>query len=288
MVTTTRALPPVTERSHDLSVGIVGVGQLGAALWHVLSKAYHVFPLDPGLGYVGPEHPLDHLHVCIPYSDTFVDDVMVWIAQYEPVLVVIHSTVMPGTTRVLYEAVQSHHLTCHMVVAPVLGEHPHLGEHLLTYLKIVGGLPDGATEMSAVALMSAGLRVAAFDSPEDVEWAHLLGLAREGLDVAWTQAVQRLCDRESLSLKHALYGWTEAENEGRLHLKLFERLHPMTLSALEGSRAQEVEQALSLLVQYFDQDAARANQLDDLRCLVYHGGMAISASDSTVPGGPDV
>lgn len=278
-MTTERPLPPVTERSHDLSVGVVGVGQVGSALWHILSKTYHVFPLDPGLGYVGPAHPLDHLHVCIPFSDTFVDDVMVWIAQYEPVLVIIHSTVMPGTTRIIYEAVRSHQLSCQVVVAPTVGEHPHLGEQLLTYLKVLGGMPNGAADMAAVALMSAGFRVAAFETPEEVEWGHLLGLAREGLDVAWTQAVQRLCQRESLNVKHTLYGWTEMENEGRMHLKQFERLHPLALSALEDVRAMEVEQALSLLVQYFDQDTQRAHALEDLRCLVYHGGLAVSAPD---------
>jgi len=259
------------------------VGQVGSALWHLLSKAYHVFPLDPGLGYVGPEHPLDHLHVCLPFTDTFIDDVMVWIAQYEPVLVVIHSTVMPGTTRVVYEAVQSHQMSCSVVVAPTTGEHPHLGEQLLTYLKVLGGLPDGASDMAAIALMSAGFRVAAFTTPEDVEWGHLLGLAREGLDVAWTQGIQSLCQRESLNLKHVLYGWTEMENEGRLHLKQLERLHPMTLAGLEGTRAMEVEQALSLLIMYFDQDAKRTDALEELRCLVYHGGMAISMPDPPAP-----
>lgn len=46
------------------------------------------------------------MHFCIPYSDSFENDVVQYIEQYEPQMAIIHTTVPVGTTRIIQKKIQ--------------------------------------------------------------------------------------------------------------------------------------------------------------------------------------
>ena len=80
---------------------IVGMGEIGSALHSVLSETYGidtVYSYDITNGKkVFPEE-VDILHICIPYSEDFVDIVREYEGDCLPSFIVVHSSVPVGTT----------------------------------------------------------------------------------------------------------------------------------------------------------------------------------------------
>lgn len=103
---------------------IIGMGEVGRGLYAVLQEAH---TLD--LNAAPPLEQYDVLHICFPYSKTFVRTVKAYAKRFKPDLIVIHSTVALGTTAKILKAVHS----------PVRGKHPHLAEGIRTFVKYFGG-----------------------------------------------------------------------------------------------------------------------------------------------------
>ena len=76
---------------------IIGGGEIGKSLLDVLDKQYECCVIDKG-----DEAHLDYeiMHVCFPYSENFVEQVIQYQQLYHPKYTVIHSTVPVGTSRV--------------------------------------------------------------------------------------------------------------------------------------------------------------------------------------------
>ena len=111
-------------------VKILGYGEIGKSVHEVYKKAkYPNVAWKDLTGSEGPEE-CDILNVCFPYSDNFIDDVLLEIASSSPEMVIIHSTVAPGTTRRIAEIV-----SCIVVHSPVIGVHPNLANSILTFRK---------------------------------------------------------------------------------------------------------------------------------------------------------
>src|SRR5438128_906636 len=93
-------------------IGILGYGEIGKAI-----AKFNKNPLIKDLQRNdGLEH-VDILHVCIPWSDNFVKIIKKEIKSIKPGLVIINSTVVPGTTKKISGMV---------VHSPIRGLHPNL------------------------------------------------------------------------------------------------------------------------------------------------------------------
>lgn len=93
---------------------IIGAaGQVGRALYKSLCKRYFILEHDIAekefkgktlkLNVTKEEGKGNICHVCFPYSNTFVKDVVDYAKLYESPLVVIHSSIKPGTTKEINE-----------------------------------------------------------------------------------------------------------------------------------------------------------------------------------------
>ena len=70
--------------------------------------------------------PIEFMHIAYPYiDDRFIDSTINYIASFNPRLVIIHSSIPPGTTRLIQSKVNSK-----VAYSPVRGKHPNLYEHL--------------------------------------------------------------------------------------------------------------------------------------------------------------
>lgn len=185
----------------DKCIVMGGRGQVGSALASVLGNVNEIHILDVD------ERPkvdgVDFLHVCIPWSEDFISNVVNAQVDYHPKVTIIHSTVPVGTTRKIgYKSVHS----------PVRGQHDDLKASLIRFTKYMGG-DQSVVESAANHLRNSGIRVAVLGSSEETELAKLLCLSRYLNDLAWYENASRLCEEFGVDRK-IVKDWTLSYNEG--------------------------------------------------------------------------
>ena len=180
---------------------VVGMGEVGRALYTVLGLVYDVASIDVG-------DSLDHLqtwpgvmHVCFPYSNDFISQVQCYQEKYRPWVTVIHSTVPMGTS-----------LLCGAVHSPIIGVHPNLRKSLLAFTKFVGGQPAKAG-IAARHMQRAGIKTYITGKAKTTEAMKILSTQFYALMIEFTKEVKDVCDEEDLPFEMWTL-WTNAYNEG--------------------------------------------------------------------------
>src|SRR5215813_4326284 len=103
-------IPPKT--STEAPVLVVGLGEIGGRAFHGVRV----------------------LHLCFPFGPDFVTSASRYVSLYQPEVVVVNSTVVPGTTRAIQEKTGTP-----AVYSPVRGKHVRMTEELRRYRKFVAG-----------------------------------------------------------------------------------------------------------------------------------------------------
>jgi UDP-N-acetyl-D-mannosaminuronate dehydrogenase len=173
-------------------VVVVGLGEVGAPLLELLREHHPAIGVD-----IEPTHPTTDcavLHICYPFSRTFVQTVAQYIRNYRPALTIINSTVAPGTTRAIYEAVRTR-----IAYSPIRGKHGKMKEDIRHYTKFIGGMDADAAAQAEAHFRSIGLNTKLVNSPETAELAKLTETTYFGLLIAWAQDVSRYCDQLNIS-----------------------------------------------------------------------------------------
>ena len=164
---------------------VIGVGEIGKPLLELIQQKYETYGLD--INPTGPIPPCDIMHICYPFDDeNFVKESVRYIEKYQPALVIINSTVAPGTTREI--ALQSRSA---VVNSPVRGKHVRMKEELLHYTKFIGAINKEEGERAAQHFTDIGMRVKIVSSPEASELAKLTETTYFGILIAWAQEVER-------------------------------------------------------------------------------------------------
>jgi UDP-N-acetyl-D-mannosaminuronate dehydrogenase len=171
------------ETSTPAPVLVVGLGEVGRPLLEVLGAAHRAFGRDVADRAF---HGVRILHVCFPFGPEFIASAARYVARYRPGVVVVNSTVVPGTTRAIQEETATP-----TVYSPVRGKHARMADELRRYRKFVAG--TSAEAVGAVADHFAAAQVATrrMSSPESLELAKLLETSYFGVLVAWAQEMDR-------------------------------------------------------------------------------------------------
>jgi len=168
------------------TVVIVGLGEVGKPLLEVMKGRYRTFGVD--INQPAPVSQCDVMHICFPFQNKFVRQVVDYINQYRPALTVINSTVAPGTTRRI--AVESETA---VVNSPIRGKHARMQEELLHYTKFVGALDPRSGQRAVEHFEGIGMKAKLLASPEASEIAKLTETTYFGLLIAWAQEIERYC-----------------------------------------------------------------------------------------------
>ncbi len=176
-----------SERLHLKPTLVIGLGEIGRPLFALLQAA------DPRVVGVDIE-PVDVpggagvMHVAYPYAlaKGFVPVTVEYAARYRPSLIVVHSTVQPGSTRALAAA-----SGVPAVYSPIRGKHTRMHDDLRRYRKFVAGTDERAVSAAQRELEAAGMKTAAMASPEALELAKLVETTYFGLLIAWAQEMDR-------------------------------------------------------------------------------------------------
>jgi UDP-N-acetyl-D-mannosaminuronate dehydrogenase len=185
------------------TVLIIGLGEIGNTLFALLNeqkKSFSVYGLDldetkmQQLGQSRNKFPsqIDTMHVCLPCScqEKFTDIVVGYVEEFKPKLVIVNSTVPPGTTMKV-----AARCGCLVAHSPTRGVHKN-AEHMMwemkRWTKYVGGVDAAAAQAAQAHFEKLGLKVKVLKSCTETELAKLFETTYRAWMIACFQEMHRI------------------------------------------------------------------------------------------------
>jgi len=184
---------------------VVGLGEVGRPLYELLKEGgkflVYGFDIDEekmrevGQSRSGLPSEVDVVHVCISCfsQDEFVDVVVGYVEWFKPKLVIINSTVQPGTTMDVHK-----HCGCLVAHSPVRGVHKnpeHMKWELKRWIKYVGGVDAESAEAARKHFEKAGLKTKVLKSCLETELAKLFETTYRAWMIVCFQEMHRVSKR---------------------------------------------------------------------------------------------
>ncbi|MDO8504642.1 MAG: hypothetical protein Q7S36_02195 [Candidatus Liptonbacteria bacterium] len=191
---------------------VVGAGEVGRAVYNVLSKKYDVSIRDKSDELPGR---FDVLHVTYPPIKNFLAITKKYIKTYRPSLVIIHSTVPVGLTR------QIGKLAVH---SPIRGVHPRLEAGIMTFEKYFGG--PKAKEAGKI-FSDLGIKAGCFPKAETTELMKILDTTYYGWNIMFSKEAKRLCDKFGVDFEDAYTRANKDYNEAYTRLGMPHVVRPV-------------------------------------------------------------
>lgn len=165
---------------------VVGLGEVGKPLARVLESNGPVLRHD--LEPVAIDDPIGIMHICFPFrrQDAFCQAVDEYARRFGPELIIVNSTVIPGTTRMIERTTGID--TCY---SPVRGKHIEMEAALRSYRKFIAGSSMPAVERAEAHFRDAGMETERMSSPEALELAKLAETTYFGVLIAFAQELNR-------------------------------------------------------------------------------------------------
>lgn len=185
---------------NNSKVGILGYGETGKAI-----AGFYKKPLIKDLNRDDGFEGIEILHICIPWSNKFVDIVRHEIKKINPKLVIIHSTVAPGTIKKIGG------MTVH---SPIRGVHPHLYSGIKTFVKYIGTDNKKAGDLAQRHLKSLGIKTKIFSPALTTELGKILDTTYYGLCIAWHGEMKEICNKFGVDFEKVVTDFNQTYNEG--------------------------------------------------------------------------
>ena len=169
---------------------VVGIGEVGSALMKVLERKGPVLWHD-----IEPREfadPIGTMHFCIPYRSPaeFESTAVSYIRRFKPLLTIVNSTVVPGTTRKIAEQAGAA-----VAYSPIRGKHARMTEDLLRYAKFVAAPDPAVAEAAERQFASVGMKTRRVARVETLELAKLAETSYFGVLIAFAQELNRYAER---------------------------------------------------------------------------------------------
>jgi len=160
---------------------VIGLGEIGTSIYKVFSKNFVTIGYDQNpklMDYKKFEKtkniPTELMHICIPYSKNFIRIISQLVNNFNPSIVVIHSTISPHTTEQLQKK-----LTIPVIYSATRGVHKRMLSDLKRYQKffsVYDWAPRSqwASKVYKLRLKKAGLKTKQMSSPLSLELAKIV------------------------------------------------------------------------------------------------------------------
>jgi UDP-N-acetyl-D-mannosaminuronate dehydrogenase len=184
------------------TVLVVGLGEIGSTLFELLKEkdSFTVYGLDLDKTKMraARQDPckmpqkVDTMHICLPCKDQdkFVAAVASYAEQFKPRLLIINSTVPPGTTKKTQQSCK-----CLVAHSPARGVHKspaHMKWEMKRWTKYVGGANAKAAEAACKHFEKMGLKVKKLKSCAETELAKLFETTYRAWMIACFQEMHRI------------------------------------------------------------------------------------------------
>jgi UDP-N-acetyl-D-mannosaminuronate dehydrogenase len=128
---------------------------------------------------------VDIIHICIPYTNEFSLIVLDYASRFgvKDVVVIIHSTVLPFTTKNISKLIPN------VIYSPIRGTHPNLYNDLLKYTKYFASESQEALHLTEKFFQFAGLKTKIVKDVSSLEFAKHYSTLMFGISLILTQEV---------------------------------------------------------------------------------------------------
>lgn len=152
---------------------------------------------------------LEVLHVCIPYKSNFEKSVTDQIRKSKPELVIIHSTVKPGTTASIFKKTG-----IAIVHSPVMGTHPNLKRDILRFTKFIGPTSNISANLAQNHFKIIGIKTTFLKDSFETELAKLLDTTYYAWNIVFNKMVALICQDQKVNFKNVYTKFNLAYNKG--------------------------------------------------------------------------
>lgn len=227
--------------NYKNKIGILGYGEVGQAI-----AKFYKNPLIKDLKRDDGLEGCEILHICLPWSDKFIEIVKKEIKEIKPKLTIIHSTVPPGTTKKIGGMI---------VHSPVRGVHPNLFEGIKTFVKYIGADNKKAGEMAKKHLEGLGIKTKVFYPSATTEIGKLLDTTYYALIIAWHGEMKKICDKFGIDFEKAITDFNKTYNEGYAKLGKKNVIRPVLYPPKGGITGHCLIMNAKILNKYFKSPA---------------------------------
>lgn len=185
------------------TVLVIGLGEIGYTLFSMLTeekKNFTVYGLDldetkmQQLSQSRSKFPskIDTMHICLPCNNqkSFTDEVIGYIEEFNPKLVIINSTVPPGTT--LQVAQRCKCLAAHSPTRGVHKSAKYMKWEMRRWTKYVGGASPTAAQAARSHFEKLNLKVKILKSCTETELAKLFETTYRAWMITCFQEMHRI------------------------------------------------------------------------------------------------
>jgi len=114
---------------------VAGLGEIGFPIYNTLSKFFQIEGYDINKKLIPKNQKIissrtRFLHICIPYNNNFISNTNKLKKKFNPEIIVIHSTVKPGTTKKIQQRTE-----VPVIYSPIRGVHKRMSKDLKRYVK---------------------------------------------------------------------------------------------------------------------------------------------------------
>lgn len=159
---------------------VVGMGEVGNGVFDVLRSRVVTYTRDKEPVVIAKK--IDYLHIAIPYSDSFLDDVRAYIKLYQPKVTIVYSSVPIGTCE-----------TLEVVHSPVEGKHPVIGLSIQNSARWIG-TSDKKLRKKVKELWEKFVPVRELPSANFTEALKLLSTTEYGVNIEFARYKKIIAD----------------------------------------------------------------------------------------------
>ncbi len=172
---------------ENKTILVIGLGEIGKPLYHLIKKVYQK-TIGKDIQPVDINSQIGIMHICVPFknSSSFVEIVNDYAIKYSPEVIVVNSTVVPGTTEAIEKTTN-----IPSIFSPIRGKHTRMESELLFYTKFVSGENVSAVQRISEHFISIGMKTEIIKKAASLELAKLLETTYFGLLIAWAQEMDR-------------------------------------------------------------------------------------------------
>ena len=207
------------QKKINSSIGILGYGEVGKAI-----AKFYKNPKVKDLNRDDGLKQIDILNICVPWSDNFMSIVRKEILEIKPKLVIIHSTVEPGTTKKLVQTINTRTFIVH---SPIRGVHPYLYKGIKNFVKYIGTEDIKSGNLAKKHLEELGIKTKIFIPSINTELGKLLSTSYYGLCIAWHGEMKKICNNFGADFEKSVTDFNNTYNIGYKKLKKDKVIRPV-------------------------------------------------------------
>ncbi len=233
-------------KKNESKIGILGYGEVGRAIAKFYGSANSPQAKIKDLNRDDGLEGVEILNICIPWSENFIKIVKEEIKKIKPKLIIINSTVAPGTTKKIGGII---------VHSPIRGIHPNLYQGIKTFVKYIGTDNKKAGELAKKHLEGLGIKTKIFMPSVITELGKLLDTSYYGVCVAWHGEMKKICDKFDVDFDQVVTDFNKTYNDGYTKLEKKNVVRPILYAPKGGIGGHCIVPNAEILKKYYKSKA---------------------------------